>query len=66
MAEGGTATVAPPAVTISCEEEADNKEQQINEFCMLESIFEGQMIILTQGKEFMVCMFTSHLHIKCL
>ena len=51
MAEGGAGNPA-----ISQEEKVDNEEQQINEFSMLESIFERQMIVLNQGTEFLVCL----------
>ena len=40
----------------SAEEEADNLEQQNNEMDMLQSIFEGRIVVLSVGTEFMVCL----------
>lgn len=36
------------------EDEADNVEQQATELDMLQSIFEGQLILLSSSKEFLV------------
>ena len=41
------------------EEEAENREQQVNEMDMIQSIFEGQFVLLGQNMEYMVNSFIS-------
>lgn len=44
----------------TAEEEAENREQQTNEMDMIQSIFEGQFVLLGHNTEYMVNTFTCH------
>lgn len=56
MAEGGVGVVmsGDPAVQCTPDEEAENVEQQTTELDMLQSIFEGQIIMLNSSTEYLV------------
>lgn len=56
MAEGGVGFVlsGSPAVQCSPDEEAENMEQQTMEIDMLQSIFEGQIVLLNASTEYLV------------
>ena len=63
MAEGGAgvATARGAAVQCSPEEEAENAEQQETELDMLQSIFEGQILVLNSSQEYLVCILSMHI-----
>ena len=53
MAEGGAGVVISSTLCTP-EEEAENVEQQTTEVDMLQSIFEGQIILLNSSTEYLV------------